>query len=202
MEGGRPIRPFSFNIVQTAMMIVNIWTGIYFSASRLAVAILSPCAVAVCRVDKSATSPESLDGVYGAFLALVQETNEVQNPTFLCAVHMLCPHVYHSWLPSHTEENDTIATATQARRRRVRNFLWLLVTLHNNRPCLYNGYFDLRNHRWFKILEHSKEAEARAPERKPVELPEIELTRATYVLGWGVGAAAMGIDLGSAGSPT
>ena len=52
--------------------------------------------------------------VYASFLAAVQTTNDIQNPTFMCATRELCPSQFDTWLlPSIDRHQPPIADDSQ-----------------------------------------------------------------------------------------
>jgi len=187
-------RPASFTVMFGAMTFVNFILGAFFAITRIvSVALGSGLSIAF-RVDKTVSKEDELsDVVYTSLLALVQCTNEVQNPTFVCATRALCPAVHDTWLPPDPEKAETFQLQVpaeaelgsvlplrapdgqtmqdRARRLRVRNKFWLLVTLARNPPCEYNGFFNLANYRWYNFDKERKD-QTNQPE---IELPDMKL---------------------------
>jgi len=194
-------RPASFTVMFGAMTFVNFILGAFFAITRIvSVALGSGLSIAF-RVDKTVSKEDELsDVVYTSLLALVQCTNEVQNPTFVCATRALCPALHDTWLPPDPEKAETFQLQVpaeaelgsvlplrapdgqtmqdRARRLRVRNKFWLLVTLARNPPCEYNGFFNLSNYRWYNFDKERKDqtnAEIELPDMKLQEVGAVAL---------------------------
>lgn len=168
-------RPAAFTAVFGAMTFVNFVLGAFYALTRIIFVLLFSGMEIAFRVDKTISGNETSDAAYSSFLALVQSTNEVQNPIFLCATRALCPAVHDTWLPPTPAEKEQSTDAAQekndrARRLKVRNKFWLLLTLHRNQPTKYNNYYQLEKYRWFNIEKEQTK------ENSEVELPQFGIS--------------------------
>ena len=55
------------------------------------------------------------------------------------------------------DQVDEARYKERMRRLRVRNYFWLLLTLHRNQPCKYNNYVALQKWRGHRLKEDAKE---------------------------------------------
>merc|ERR1712187_547737 len=111
------------------------------------------------QLDRSSEAKELNDSVFASFLALVQVTNEVQNPIFICATRLLSPHLEDTWQPRQPSHDQVEEDRQQerVRRLRVRNYFWLLVPLYRNQPCKYNNHVALQRWRAHRLKEDAEE---------------------------------------------
>merc|ERR1719469_1284137 len=114
-QNGYIAKPVAFSLLFSAATIANFVTGLYYAFFRIIVVASGQISAVGTRVDMTTAKNERLDPVFTSFLALVQCTNEIQNPIFNVAVRFLCPTIDETWMPAVDEDRNVAFSDDGAR---------------------------------------------------------------------------------------
>ncbi|CEM11549.1 unnamed protein product [Vitrella brassicaformis CCMP3155] len=127
-SGAHVSRPAWFHAFVDLMVLVNLPLGIVLGVTRVVTVAVS--GMLFCfSFDKTPIIAAALDSAHQAFLAACTLCYEEFNPTYRCALTCINDTVHDATMTVPSTD------ASRSRHVRVRNRLWLAVTLHNN-PCL------------------------------------------------------------------